>query len=816
MRRIVVLISVAIMIGGAVASASFHSERRALEPNRQGLEAAEGTASEPTVIPGTFHNSFVPHGACGTDTIPVTAGMTSIAVVVNATVPTNDIALTLLDPSGASVGSSDAVTSPEAVEYSAASLATGNWTAKVCNSPTPAVDAFVEPYTYDGSYTISNTPLPSTAVLPLPGVPTASAGTPAPTYAAGRLVFAPETIIDPQRTEGEPVSFFAPDGSYWESGPFGTSTQQSWVHRSTDGGLEFHAVSPFGVRPDLPPGGGDTDVVVDDQGFAYFSDLEGLANVSASVSNDGGNSWRKQALAAQEAGVDRQWYSVDDGATAAASDNTVFLDYRQIPGGSQILSSPGSTGGTDPVGGLVWTNAASAGRLISNGAPCGKLVFDPVNRNLYLPCGQTGANPTDHIELVVGHVNPGQRTGIDFKSYELPASPGGGAVNTVFPWVGVDKGGNLMAVWVDRNDRQVYETVSTDQGTSWMTPVKVNTGAARTNTFPEVAGGPAGTFAIAWYGSDSSLDSDHQPPNTAPNSSDFPWYGYVAVVSNATSTTPTIAQQPFTEHPMHYGMVCNSGTTCTSGRTMADYFDVGYDQQGMIRLVFDDESSQYRQAHLFEARQLSTAAPKSPVADATGDAQSPHYAPMGAGANLPQLDFTKLAVSQPTKGIARVQMTLASLASLAPPAGKTSIVWLTRFQAQSVMTNGATAYRIFYVGAKSTNGGKPTFFTGSGDDPTGCLDASSGCKVLIYPVENAITSGAVKGTTITIDVSLKRGFGAGAAREVDGPTLYSVTALSYGENADADLYAEGDATHAFDYGLGGVPKAVPQPTAPPR
>jgi hypothetical protein len=389
-------------------------------------------------------------------------------------------------------------------------------------------------------------------------------------------------------------------------------------------------------------------------------------------------------------------------------------------------------------------------------------------------------------------------------------------VNTVFPWVGVDKGGNLMAVWVDRNDRQVYETVSTDQGTSWTTPVKVNTGAARTNAVPEVAGGAAGTFAIAWYGSDSSLDSDHQPPNTAPNSSDFPWYGYVAVVSNATSTTPTIAQQPFTEHPMHYGMVCNSGTTCTSGRTMADYFDVGYDQQGMIRLVFDDESSQYRQAHLFEARQLSTAAPKSPVADATGDAQSPHYAPMGAGANLPQLDFTKLAVSQPTKGIARVQMTLASLASLAPPAGKTSIVWLTRFQAQSVMTNGATAYRIFYVGAKSTNGGKPTFFTGSGDDPTGCLDASSGCKVLIYPVENAITSGAVKGTTITIDVSLKRGFGAGAAREVDGPTLYSVTALSYGENADADLYAEGDATHAFDYGLGGVPKAVPQPTAPPR
>ena len=84
---------------------------------------------------------------------------------------------------------------------------------------------------------------------------------------------------------------------------------------------------------------------------------------------------------------------------------------------------------------------------------------------------------------------------------------------------------------------------------------------------------------------------------------------------------------------MHYGLVCNSGTTCTSGRTLADYFDVGDDQNGMIRLVFDDESSQYRQAHLMEARQLSPAEPKSPMDDPAGDAQMPHYSPTGPGPN---------------------------------------------------------------------------------------------------------------------------------------------------------------------------------------
>jgi hypothetical protein len=264
---------------------------------------------------------------------------------------------------------------------------------------------------------------------------------------------------------------------------------------------------------------------------------------------------------------------------------------------------------------------------------------------------------------------------------------------------------------------------------------------------------------------------------------------------------------------MHYGLVCNGGTTCTSGRTMADYFDVNYDKSGAIRIIFDDESSQYRQAHLMEVRQLlGGAQPKSPMADESGDAQMPHYQATGsAGANRPQADFTRLAVSQPADGVLRVQMTVADLASLAPPAGKTQLVWLTRFQAKSVMKNGAEAYRIFYVGAKSVNGGKPTYFAGSGDDPTGCLSTSGGCKILVHLAEVPLTSGSVSGDTITIDVSLQNGFGAG--RPISGSTLYAVTALSYGQNADQDIYLEGDATHSFDFALGGVPAAAPQPTA---
>ena len=103
--------------------------------------------------------------------------------------------------------------------------------------------------------------------------------TPNPTRPDGGLKFAPATVIDAQRTEGEPLNFIDKDGNYWESGPYGTTTQQSFIHRSTDGGDQFNVVSAVGLRPDPPPGGGDTDVVVDDQGFAYFVDRANVGMV---------------------------------------------------------------------------------------------------------------------------------------------------------------------------------------------------------------------------------------------------------------------------------------------------------------------------------------------------------------------------------------------------------------------------------------------------------------------------------------------------------------------------------------------------------
>src|SRR5207253_6757594 len=131
-------------------------------------------------------------------------------------------------------------------------------------------------------------------------------------------------------------------------------------------------------------------------------------------------------------------------------------------------------------------------------------------------------------------------------------------------------------------------------------------------------------------------------------------------------------------------------------------------------------------AALFELRQVAgpsaigtTLTPPFPntdtgVTDTLGDAQVPHYAPLGAGMNRPALDLTSLQISQPDNSHLRATLKLQSLASLLPPLGSTGLLWLVRWQFLSTGDAGEESYRIFYLGANSTAGQTPVFFAGTG------------------------------------------------------------------------------------------------------
>ena len=487
----------------------------------------------------------------------------------------------------------------------------------------------------------------------------------------------------------------------------------------------------------------------------------------------------------QNVAVDRQWFAIDNGPTASAADNTVFMAFHESAVGTFIYSSPGSTGPTDPVGGLVWQNASANAPLpLAADATCGQLRFDPKYRNLYSAC-----NEGDHVRLTIGHVAPGQRTGIHFHNVDAP-----GLAGRRRPGPPVPGARDRLAA---ATSTPPGSTPTTAASTTRPRPIRARAGRRRsasarapatTAEFLWAQAGAAGNLALAWYATDTAGQ-----PDTFPNWADDPqgattvkWWGYAATITNAASLSPTIAQQRFTEKPMHYGQICNQGIGCTvsSGdRTMADYFALNLDKTGAIRIVYNDTTSQHHGAHLYEARQLqgktvtgkkaNDRVPKSPMADVTGDAQWPHYSPVGAGANQPQLDLTNVALSMASPSTLRVKMTVANLAGMLPPPGKAKAVWLTRFQALSVGDSGEEAYRIFYAGAESTGGQAPQFFAGS----TTCTDTTPGnCKVTDYPDTMAAT-GRVCGNTISVDVPLDGGFGIGLPV---GKTLYNVTGFTFG------------------------------------
>jgi hypothetical protein len=672
-------------------------------------------------------------------------------------------------------------------------------------------EAALSPSDYAGLVTVSELPLP-------PITPPGSATNPVtvypiPSFKAWDARFTPATVVDPQRTEGEPLIKIDPDGNLWETGPWGFSTNMSFIHRSTNDGKKFHLVSTIGLRPDEPPGGGDTDIVVDDQGNVYFTDLEGpLTEIGASVSNDNGNTWRKNAAAVQQTVVDRQWFAMDNGASSGAFDNTIFLSFHQTAVGTFIYSSPGSQGPNDPTGGLFFQNSASLPgplQALAADAICAQLRFDKVKRNLYYAC-----NEGDHVRVTVGHVGVGQRMGISYANYNGPKTPGGGDVLNLFPALATDAAGNVYMAWIDETSSALYYAFSTDEGKSWSAPVRVNSGGAVTNEFDWAQGGAAGTLALAWYATDKTAPggSDGMPSSldNLGEATKYPWFGYAALITKANTARPKISQTRFTSKPMHYGAICNAGLGCTTDpgadRQMADFFGFDVGRDGGLRIVFNDTTNEFDGAGLFFTRQISGAgvfgqgvsgrAAANPVTAPTGDANWPHYAPGGSGASLPHLDLTGLRVSNPNPTTLRFKMTVKDLSQLLPPAGKASSVWLTRFQALAPRPGGPEdVYRIFYVYAESVAGAAPSFFAGTASCQT---TTPTNCKILQYRGEKPAT-GTIDGDTITIDVGLNTGFGV----PIDGKTLHSVTAFTFGRsNSVDDLYSDIDATEAFDYVLG--------------
>jgi hypothetical protein len=156
----------------------------------------------------------------------------------------------------------------------------------------------------------------------------------------------------------------------------------------------------------------------------------------------------------------------------------------------------------------------------------------------------------------------------------------------------VDDAGNLYMVFSD--DRNVYMTSSTDHGTTWTTPVRVNRGGGASNSciFPQIAAGSPGHVVISFYGTSA----------TSPHEATAVWAVYAARSQNALVQAPDFQEVKVNDKPFHTGAVCEDGLNCSSGRELCDNFDLDVDpvdgSTGLAYGVFGVSGS-------FIARQVS-------------------------------------------------------------------------------------------------------------------------------------------------------------------------------------------------------------------
>jgi hypothetical protein len=468
------------------------------------------------------------------------------------------------------------------------------------------------------------------------------------------LGFGHEVVVDYQRVDGEPSLSISPtlnkahQHDIYVSAPYGFSTSASFLWKSEDGGKSFHLVgdenpAALGKPATTCAGGGDSSIVNDSAGNLYFADLQGLTNVSDSVSTDGGNSFTTTCNTANAAGVDRPWLAVyknplttgreymtvDDveacdpdtcglGQTGA---NIVELTQASGTGAQTQTFSPLPAQQIEPdgiVGGIVVNQHTGAvyiahtaftdgkGRITGGGDANGNdnaIVVDS------FPKGYSQTTPTPIPVGSISVCKPYNTSG-PCTSSTVVHSPlnknGDSTVNNGqdFAPIAIDKSGNLYVVWAQSpvnasgatdGPTTVYLSTSSNGGKTWTKPIDVSGSVPglRTNVFPWVAAGSKGRIDVVWYGTKTLGNCKKGCGAGFINAS---WNVYMAQSLNTVSaqgkanSSPSFTAKKVTEYPNHYGSICEFGIACATGgdRGLIDFIQVQALPNGAAAIVWAD------------------------------------------------------------------------------------------------------------------------------------------------------------------------------------------------------------------------------------
>src|SRR3989441_3756926 len=464
-------------------------------------------------------------------------------------------------------------------------------------------------------------------------------------HSSNTPAFGREVIVDHQRVAGEPsISIDSQDRIYVVA-PFGFSTTASFLWRSTDHGQSFHLVpgnlSPFGKPFVTCVGGGDSALAVDTKDRLYFADLQGLTDISNSVSSDQGAHWLSTCNAANAVGVDRPWIATFGDPQDLLKPGALYQTVDQIGQcvgacdrdlgqvGSNIVEITRSQDG-------VTFTPLPAQQIEPDGIVSG-IVTDPNTGDVYIAhtglvdqsgkLGGADANSNDNAILVVRfphgynklvatplltgqtlcQVEPNTcTTSIVYRAALYPNGNSTVTVGQDFAPIAIDRAGNLYVTWsqatVDSSSgkitgpSQIYMAVSTDHGATWGAPVRVTaaTPTLQTNVFPWIAAGDPGRVDIVWYGTPTLGSCPNQPCGSSAlinaHWSVMMAQSLNAIVNGKPNASPSFTTTQVSEVSNHFGAICTMGIGCTTGgdRGLIDFLSVTVGLQGEANVVWAD------------------------------------------------------------------------------------------------------------------------------------------------------------------------------------------------------------------------------------
>src|SRR6266404_2401960 len=683
-------------------------------------------------------------------------------------------------------------------------------------------------------------------------VPVAEAASKSPAF--GR-----EVIVDHQRVTGEPSIAIDSQDRIYVSAPFGFSTTASYVWRSTDHGASFHLVpgnlSPFGKPNVTCVGGGDSGLAIDTANRLYFVDLQGLTDVSNSVSSDQGATWLSTCNAANDAGVDRPWIAAfgdpqNGGALYQTVDQTgqcigsCESDLGQVgsniveitrsqdgvtftPLPAQQIEADGIVSGivTDSAGGVYIAHTGlvdSTGNIVGGSDGNGNDNAIVVVR---FPTGYSSATPTPLANgQTLCQAQPSTCT--TNIVYRAPLDSNGNSTVTVgqdFSPIAIDRAGNLYVTWsqasVDSignvsSSSQIYMAVSTNHGASWGTPVRITaaTPTLQTNLFPWIAAGDPGRVDIVWYGTPTLGSCPSQPCGSSGIQAH--WSVMMAqslntVVNGAPNARPSFTTSQVSEVSNHFGAICTMGLGCTTGgdRGLLDFLSVTVGLKGEANVVWADAvnsnfSGGTSSALIAFNRQIAGPSLYASVGQVTGPAPtsgsasgSPDAFYSANGTITPassNLVISSASVTMPDAQHYRFKINVQNLSTLAVLPTLGGTDAVWLVRWEVPDPNGAG--HIYFAAMESDAGQAPSFFDGE----TSSINTTHG-KFLTYPgahsIQGSFTLGSPGVITLNVPVADVGGNSKATLFSITGLTVTQATASSTGDT----IFNQIDAIAPFDF-----------------